>query len=370
MLKQFLDSRVSPRPLGVARIGFGLLCLLKTFDLASRLPEKASSAKYAKHLIKSFPEGWHPYLSPSLAPWLLILWAVLALGLTLGYRSRACAALISSLVAYILLADARLHNQHFYLIGLLGFLFALSRCDVAFSIRGSHRFTTDHEGIPAWPVFLIKAQMSIVYAFAAITKIKINIDFLAGHTIHEAMMTHTFAKMLFPYAMRESVAVCIFIATLSITVEAWLAVGLWFSRTRALSMTLGFFFHIGLIVFVHSGVISGVRLIVFGGLLLVLYVLFIGTSEPAGMVIWSKKADRPPLGVAFIRVFDWLQVFEYQATESENTPQVVLRDRSGRTFSGWGLVAAASPVMPLTAYVSKVLVLIGVSRLIAPSKDQ
>lgn len=196
---------------------FGVLCLLKVIDLAERMP-------------------WHTTEAVTLV--VLVTWAVTSVAVFTGVRRAA--GVFPVLVAVILVTCGwDLHNQHLGLIGWIGLWLAL--------LDGRHQ------------VMALRAQLSIVYAFGALAKT--NPWFLSG----AVLMHHPGSRFDLP----DVVWVAASVATVAL--EAWLAVGLWLPRTRAVSMMLGVGMHIGIVAMMSTGATSFVRMVVFNGLCVALY---------------------------------------------------------------------------------------------------
>lgn len=117
---------------------------------------------------------------------------------------------------------------------------------------------------------LLRVQLTLVYAFAVITKL--NETYLSGSELYASMVQHSAWQAA--VGVDPAPAFLISVAAASIVVEAFLAVGLWFARTRRAALVVGVCFHVGLVVAVTDSVDQCVNLVVYGGLMLALYIPF------------------------------------------------------------------------------------------------
>ncbi|MFP3906833.1 MAG: hypothetical protein ACLFWR_07355 [Acidimicrobiales bacterium] len=104
------------------------------------------------------------------------------------------------------------------------------------------------EGHPEERALLIRATVTIVYAFAAIAKM--NPSFLAGEQLI-GMAVDRPQLSGFEELMRSNVGLVL--SWLTIAAEAWLAVGLWIRRTRLATAILGAGLHVVFILAAHNG---------------------------------------------------------------------------------------------------------------------
>ena len=127
-------------------------------------------------VIRYFAHGWIGplYVEPAyhftypgfgwLQPWpawgMYVHFAVLGLlsiGIAVGWRLRTCAALFCVGFAYVELLDRAAYLNHHYLIGLVSLLLAVLPLQ-----RGA---------VPAWTLWVLRAQVGVVYVFAGIAKL-------------------------------------------------------------------------------------------------------------------------------------------------------------------------------------------------------
>ncbi len=129
-------------------------------------------------LFKYYGFSWvHPWPGNGL----YIHWAVLgvlALFIAIGFFYRVSAALFFLGWTYTFLLDEEQWVNHTYLICLLSFLLIFLPANRAFSIDAWLKPKIRTQTSPAWTLWLLRAQMGVVYFFAGIAKI--SPDWLRG----------------------------------------------------------------------------------------------------------------------------------------------------------------------------------------------
>ena len=87
---------------------------------------------------------------------------LLSLGIAAGYRLRLCAALFCVGFTYVELIDRTTYLNHYYLMSLVSLLLAI--------------LPSSRAAAPLWTIWVLRAQIGIVYAFAGMAKL--NADWL------------------------------------------------------------------------------------------------------------------------------------------------------------------------------------------------
>lgn len=208
---------------GVRR-GFGGLVLLKSVDLADRMP------------------------SDLVVGWALLAIVVFAGVLLLADRSArtASVAVTAGLVGIVAANDHGLWNNHTYLMALEGLILGVFH--------------------PLHQPTLMRVQLTVLYGFAALSKV--NGAYLTGAEIERAL---TGPALHWITLGPDQFAI---LAIASIVVEGFLAIGLWFRRTRVAAVVVGAAFHLSLVLAMSPRWDSAVRLVVFAGAALLLYPAF------------------------------------------------------------------------------------------------
>lgn len=122
-------------------------------------------------------------LFPFVAPWpgelLYAHFAVMgvaALGIALGVLTRVSIAIFGLGYTYVFLLDKAQYNNHYYLISLLCLLLLVVRANRWGSL--DRRWSGAPAVVPFWNLFLLRAQIVLVYFYAGIAKL--NADWLGG----------------------------------------------------------------------------------------------------------------------------------------------------------------------------------------------
>lgn len=262
---QALVGTVGSRRLGIARIGIGAATLLKLAVLAPML-----LALRDPGLLRVPMASWLPPLPGDLVPLVIGIWLVSGVLFTMGWRTRVSGILLSCALLTTLLGDQQLYSNHLYLALTLTALLTVGDAGAALSADARRR--GERPRVPAWPVLLLRAQVTIVYGFAAIAKL--NLAFVSGAVLNAQLGWGSILP--FPDALRRW-EVLSFLALLSILIEAFLALALWFRRTRRAGIIVGVAFHTAIVL----GMDPTAELIVFSILMSSLYVLHLDDRGPS-----------------------------------------------------------------------------------------
>lgn len=165
-----------------------------------------------------------------------VLWATAALGV--WYRSRGYAWLAVLLLGAALLFPGDYHDAPILLVWLVVITAATER-------RPDER------------AVLLRVCVTVVYAFVAVSKL--NPSWLSGDQLRNLIATRPQVEV-FGELLSSPVARGLAVAT--IVVEAWLALGLWFTRTRVPTAALGVLLHTTLVVVAHRGGWPGLVILV------------------------------------------------------------------------------------------------------------
>jgi hypothetical protein len=128
-----------------------------------------------------FPYEFFLFLSPLPGPWMYLVFFVMglaALGVALGFFYRISAFLFFLTYTYVFLLDKAQYNNHYYLISLLAFLLICVDAHRWASIDQKLRPRLHEEFVPFWHLFILRAQVFLVYFFGGVAKL--NSDWLAG----------------------------------------------------------------------------------------------------------------------------------------------------------------------------------------------
>lgn len=179
---------------------------------------------------------------------LLALWVVGALLLVIDRRPALGAGAVAASGTAIIFITPGLYYSHLYLLIVVAAVLAL--------------FAQEHQRT------LLRAQLSIVYGFGALTKV--NGTYLSGEVL-EVWLARSplFGGLALPTWTLVTAA------ALSILCEGFLALGLWSSRTRVVATVVGVAFHAGILLAVPDGP----TLAIYAGTMFALYWLFFDAAE-------------------------------------------------------------------------------------------
>jgi vitamin K-dependent gamma-carboxylase len=170
-LRQRLLGPVDAASLAVFRIGFGALMLVAVL----RFFAHGWIAEYflqPKHFFKYWGFEW---VEPWPGPFMYVHFAAMALcalGILLGYRYRLSVVGFGALFAYAHLIDKTNYLNHYYLVVCLCGLLALLPLHCCWSLDARRRPELASAQLPAWMLWALRAQLSVVYLFGGIAKLK------------------------------------------------------------------------------------------------------------------------------------------------------------------------------------------------------
>lgn len=250
-------------PIALVRILVGLAAI------GNALEHWAALERLLETTVVKMPYlAWLPRPPLAAAPGLIGAWLVAALLFTLGLWTRWSGALLVAIMGYVLLLDQQLYSNHLYLGVVMTLLLTLADSGARYSLDA--RYRGRRAAIAEWPIVLIKIEVSIVYFFAALTKL--NPDYLSGAIM--AQFVHADMLALLPSGW-PAVPLMQALAIASIATEFVLAFALWFAGWRWLALLAGLGLHLAIIF--TGGAAIGVpdfRFTVFALLIVPAYVLF------------------------------------------------------------------------------------------------
>lgn len=211
-----------PEALALARIGLGLATILNAYEM-HRLLTGLAEGRLRIPLFEALPAPTH------VTVWAVTLLATAAgAALVLGWRPAAAAGLATAVSVWCLVWDQQTYSNHRILALVLVVLLAFARSDRAWAVRPS-------AGPPSspWVQLLMMTQLSVCYLFAGLSKM--NPVFPSGYPFD------TWLWLDLPHALDMTIALA------TIATEVFLAVGLWFARTRVVAVVLGLLLHASIV---------------------------------------------------------------------------------------------------------------------------
>jgi predicted DCC family thiol-disulfide oxidoreductase YuxK len=279
--------------------------------------------------------------------WLVIgLWLVGGVMLMVGWHTRLGGVMLVTALAVSLLSDQQTYSNHLYLMLPVAALFTVADSGAALSLDA--RRTGASDWVPGWPVWLLCAQVSIVYGFAALAKL--NPDFMSGSVV--AAYLRREGPLAIPGAWR-SLEPMLILSLVAICSEAFLAFALWMPRWRPAAMVVG----LGLHLFIAAWLSPTSSLVVFSLLMLPLYLLFLEAVPEGRVVVWDDGCGFCATWVAWFRRLDWMHALRFvprSQLASAGLPvsedaaaralQVVLP--GGRVCGGFAAVTRVGEILP------------------------
>jgi predicted DCC family thiol-disulfide oxidoreductase YuxK len=332
---------IRSRPVGLARIGVSFAILLELRGSAHSLLRLAEPEYIATPYVE-----WAPAVTEPLA-WLLIgLWLVSGLAFLVGWWTRPAGALLTLALASVLLLDQQLYSNHLYLMVIVAGLLTAGDSGAAFSLDARRRGV--RETVQALPVWLLRAQVSIAYGFAALSKL--NLTYLSGSVVASYLRRE--GPLAVPDTWR-SVEPMMVMALLSICLEGFVAIGLWLPRWRPAALVAGLMLHIG----ISAWLSPTVQITVFSLLMLPLYLLFLET-EPSRVVVWDDGCGFCSTWVHWFRRLDWLRALRFVPRSQLATAGLpVSEDDAARALQlvtprrlrgGFGAVTGVAELLPIS----------------------
>lgn len=260
-LRCVVEGQTDARPVGLARLIVGAAALVLGREASHISARLFNPAVVHLPYFQSFP-----YLTPSVQPFWLAAWFIAAAAFMAGWYTRLAGSLLIACISYFLLLDQQTYSNHQYLLVLLVLLLVIADSGASLSIdavRGRGR-----ELVPAWPVLLLKLQLSIVYGFAAIAKL--NVVYLSGAILSDVLRPGGF--LTFPAAWHTP-EVMMSLATTSILTETFLALAFWSQHLRPVAVVVGVGLHAMMLLLLQRN--AFLLLGPFAAQMFALYILFV-----------------------------------------------------------------------------------------------
>ena len=225
-------ARMPSRPLAITRIGVGLASLFEALQLLPLRQETFDPMRF--HLSYGLPA-----IPPeaSLVPFCLLIAG--SLGLAIVAFTRVSGSLAALGHGLFFFADRQNFTNHGYLIFLFVVLLALSDSGADVSLDSRRRGV--RADVERWPADLLRLQLAIVYAFAALTKL--HADWLSGAFLDFVVAPESLAGRV----LHLVPGVLPLAATLVAGMEGVLGVLFAVGRGRRAAIALGVVLHLGIL---------------------------------------------------------------------------------------------------------------------------
>lgn len=310
MIDELLGRRVSLRALTLLRVFAGPIVILHLWPFVD-------DARHGHIYRDAFYEpyaSWYPELPRPLYVALLAIGVVAALGMTLQLWSRTTTTVAFVVVAYnLFLSTTHLHNNRAYLLIVLGILTAVP---VGFG--------------PAWPLWLLRIEASVVYGASGLSKL-FDRDWFDGtvswgRVVEVRDRVPGFAVSILTNRSFHTGAAKVIIAT-----ELFIAFGLWSRRTRLAAVWVAVAFHLAIAVTADVEVFSVLGVAV--------------------LVIWATPSTRertatiPAPWASVVEHLDWLDRFSITTGAA-----LSVGDRDGSVVTGLDAFVLLLSRLPMTAW--------------------
>lgn len=263
------------------RISFGAIMIWEVWRFLSGgwvddyFIEPAFHFKYLGFAwVQAWPGSWmyiHFYLL-----------GALALCIALGFLYRLSAALFALGYTYVFLLDQAQYQNHYYLICLVSLLMIFAPAHRALSIDAWLWPNIRSSFIPTWPLWLLRAQVAIVYCSGGIAKL--NFDWLQGFPLHDWLPSSDFYLPPFSDLLYESWVALLF-SYAGLLIDLLAAPLLLWRPTRAWALGTLLLFH-----FMNEQ-LFGIG--VFPILASCLTLLFLPPTWPRRLFNWPHPGDTP-----------------------------------------------------------------------------
>ena len=278
---QALFTPVDIASLAVFRIGFGLLMAKDLFGYLENGSVKELYIDPGFHFTWLLFEWVKPW--PGIGMY-LHFYALIALALCIsaGLLYRVSAALFCLGYSYLFLLEKAVYLNHWYLICLLSFLLIFVPAHHALSVDAWLRPGLRSEQAPAWALWLLRAQMGVVYFFGGIAKL--NADWLRGQPMRMWLPGSVRLPGLEPLLAHPGAA--LFTSWAGLAIDLFAVPALLWRRTRPFAFATLVAFHL-----LNSQMFE---ISVFPWLALWCTLTFFDADWPRRVFSWPRRAALPP----------------------------------------------------------------------------
>lgn len=295
-LYRLADARVPARPVALARMAVGVGTLLQVLPSGGALYRLMDPA----YVTIPYAYGTPPL---SYAGWLVFcgVWIVSAVLFALGLWTRVAGGVLVAVLTSLLFVDQQTYTNKVYLFAIEALFLTVAGAGAALSLDARRQGT--RATVSAWPVFLVMAQISIVYVFTAVSKV--NGEFLGGDVM--LATSRPLRWLAESVSWRLAVALAAGAAWGTIVLELALAAWPWRPRWRGLAFAAGFVLHVGITLSMRPHLeLAAFTLSTVG-----CYVLFVDARERSRVVTLAHDAPLHAVRlVARLERLDWFRALD------------------------------------------------------------
>jgi len=337
-----LGRAVSMRALALLRVLAGPAVLL---HLQPFLSDSLDGRIYRDAFFEPYA-AWYPELPDPVYVGLLWLAAAAAVAMSLGLLTRLATATTFVIVAYnLFLSTTHFHNNRAYLLIVLGLL-AVAPCGRELSldawVRRRRGLPALDSSTPAWPLWLLRFECAAIYGASGLSKL-LDPDWFGGTVTWQRVVRARDELGALPdwtVSVLTDRSFHTGAAKLIVLTELFIAVGLWWRRTRYAAVWVAVVFHLA--------IETSASVQVFSYLGIVVLVIWAVPSTRDRVLRIDPTARRHRRWGAVVRGLDWLVRFRIEPAPPGSRPEVV--DRDGTSIRGAPAVAFTLSRLPLTAW--------------------
>ena len=175
---------------------------------------------------------------------------LLAACIMAGFLYRLSATLFFLGFSYVFLLEQARYLNHFYLVALISLVLIFVPAHRALSLDSLIRPALRSETVPAWALWLVRAQLAVPYIFGGIAKL--NPDWLAGEPIRTWLAARTDFPVIGSFFTQEWM-VYLF-AYGGLLLDLFVVPALLWPRTRPFAIMAAFAFHLTNNSLFHIGI--------------------------------------------------------------------------------------------------------------------
>jgi Vitamin K-dependent gamma-carboxylase len=340
-----LEQHGSVRAIAVLRIAIGPITLL---HLRPFLREARAGESYTDHFWEPFVD-WLPELSHR--QWSTMLWigAAAAVLVSAGLCTRVASTVTFTVVAVnLLLSQTHFHHNTVFLAIVLGGV-ALLPAGRVLSVDAwlrRVRWRPPRPDIVAiWPVWLLRAQLSLVYLTSGVSKL-VDPDWFGGLVLWDRMVRNQ--DVLDPTPLPDwtidlltSRWLFFILGPVIVGTEVFVGLGLWFARTRLAAIWMALLFHVAIEISAHVQVFS------YAGIA-ALAVWVTPATRDRTLMLGGDATTMRMVGT-LVRAGDWFGRFRVEDVPARSgAPTITVVDRDGSVSQGWSATRLVLSRVPLT----------------------
>ena len=339
-----MGRRVSMRALALLRILAGPAVLL---HLRPFVVDAIEGRTYRDAFYEPYA-SWYPEPPRSLYVALLWVAGIAAVAMAVGLLTRIATAATFGLVTYnLFLSTTHFHNNRAYLVIVLAAL-TVAPCGRELSVDAWLR---ERRGLPplspyapGWPLWLLRFEASAIYGASGLSKL-LDADWFGGTVtwLRVVRARDQLAASPLPawaVTLVSERSVHTYAAKAIVLTELFIAVGLWFRRTRYAAVWIAVCFHLAIEASAQVQVFSVLAIAA-------LVVWAVPTTRDRTLLLDASEPSHQRLA-SLTRWLDWLARFQL-VYGSPGSPVHTI-DRDGIVRKGGPAVAHVFSRLPVTAW--------------------